>query len=145
VTEKPSRWGATKRSRLAAVAAAGFAALAAGVFGVVRVTDQATTDAMGAADASRSTLQAQAARQVRAARSYRWTAVPGAAAYEFEMLRGEDAVYEATTTALAVELPARLRLAPGRYTWSVTPTYEDQSAVFLRRPVVEATFQVAPS
>lgn len=132
------------RSRLWAIAATGVAAIVAGTLGLVQAAGHRAADATPTAIHSQpSGLRAQAARQAREARTYTWTAVPGALAYEFEILRGEDAVFQTTTTDLAVELPARLRLSPGRYTWSVTPTFENQSTVLLRRPVVEATFQVA--
>jgi hypothetical protein len=140
--EEPSRWKFTARPRLAAVAATSLAALVSGTFGLVLAAGPPRADTTGgSADASRAALQAQAARQAREARTYTWSAVPSAVAYQFKILRDEDTIFETTTTDLAVEL--RLRLAPGRYTWSVTPTFENQSAVLLRRPVVEATFEVA--
>ena len=124
------------------MAATGLAALVAGTFGLVLAARPTTADTNGgSADASRAALQARAARQAREARTYTWSAVPSAVAYQFKILRGDDTVFETTTTDLAVEL--RVRLAPGRYTWLVTPTFENQSAVLLRRPVVEATFEVA--
>lgn len=130
------------RMRLAAVAATGLAAVAAGAFGFTLAADHGSAEKQRAStDLSRAALQA--ARQARAARTYTWPSVPGAEAYEFEILRGKKPVFATRTTELTVELPTRLRLSPGRYTWSVTPTYKNQSAVFVRRPVVEATFQVA--
>lgn len=140
----PSLRKPTRRHRLVAIVAAGVAAVAVGTLGLVQAAGHRAADAtLTAVHTQPSGLRAQAARQAREARTYTWTAVPGAAAYEFEILRGENAVFQTTTTDLAVELPVRLRLSPGRYTWSVTPTFENQSTVLLRRPVVEATFQVA--
>jgi hypothetical protein len=142
VTRTPAR-----RIRLAAVAATGLAAFAAGAFGFALAADHSAADETRAsADASRAALQTQAARQARAARTYTWPAVPRAEAYEFEILRGKTVVFETTTQEVAVELPPRVRLSPGRYTWSVTPTLGNRGAAASgRRPVVEGTFEIVPS
>jgi hypothetical protein len=133
-----------RRLRLAAVAATGLAAFAAGAFGFALAADHRDAEQTRAsADASRAALQTQAARQRRAARTYTWPAVPGAVAYGFEIFRGKAAVFETTTKEVTVELPARLRLAPARYTWSVTPTFRNRGAASTR-PVVEGAFQVSP-
>jgi hypothetical protein len=133
------------RSRLSAIAATGVAAIAAGALGLVPAAGYRAADATLAGTRTQtrpSELRSQAVRQARSARTYRWSRVPGAEAYQFEILHGADLIFEATTRELAVELPARLHLSPGRYTWTVTPTFENQS-VFLRRPIVEATFEVS--
>jgi hypothetical protein len=93
----------------------------------------------------RALQQARATRQARAARTYTWPAVPGAQTYEIRLLRGRQPVWEAITLEPAVELPARLRLSPGRYTWSATPGFEKPLLDAAARPVVEATFQISSS
>jgi hypothetical protein len=134
------------RTRLGAFAAVGVAAVVVGASWFALAGGNRPDDGTSAgAESSPAAVQAQAARQARAARTYTWPAVPGAEVYEFEIRRGTKAVFRTTTPELAVELPARLRLSPGRYTWSVTPRYANQSAVFVRRPVVEATFEVPSS
>lgn len=144
-TPAPSTREPTRRIRLAAVAATGLAAVAAGAFVFALAANRGTAEETRArADASRAALQSRAAREARAARSYTWPAVPGADAYEFEILRGKVVVFETTTREVAIELPAR-RLSPGHYTWSVTPTFANRGPASVRRPVVEGTFQVASS
>jgi hypothetical protein len=96
-------------------------------------------------EASRAALQAQSARQARAARTYTWPAVPGADRYGFEIRRGNAVVFETTKAETVVELPQRLRLAPGRYSWYVTPISENTGVASAARPVVEGAFLVAPS
>lgn len=93
--------------------------------------------------APRTALGSHAARRERTARTYTWPAVPGAHTYRVRVLRGNQRVWEATTSTPAVELPAGLHLSPGRYTWSATPGFEEPLLDAAARPVVEQTFQVS--
>jgi hypothetical protein len=132
------------RARLAAFAATGLAALVAGAFGfALAADDQAAEDARARQEASRGAQQRQAARQAQFARTYTWPAVPGAKAYRFEILRGSAVVFATTTQEVTVELPGRVRLPPGRYTWAVTPALAKPGVTRSTRPVVEGAFQVA--
>ncbi len=92
----------------------------------------------------RSAVAAQAAQQNVAARTYTWPAVPGAEVYEIRLVRGGQLVYQATSRAPAVLLPAGLVLRPGRYTLSATPRSDGSASDPTGRPVVEETFVVAP-
>lgn len=140
----PSRPTPTLRTRFATVAMclACAVAIGASAFGAVPAAGPRQADQAGA-HASASALRERAMRDARAARTYTWSAVPGARQYEVEILRGEQSVFEATTRKLAVELPVGLRMEAGRYTWLVTPTFGDGRSAM--RPVVEATFLVAGS
>jgi len=73
------------------------------------------------------------------ATEYTWPAVPGARGYRVALVRDGRLAYEATSPTSSMALPASLRLAPGRYTWSATPISETGAPA---RPVVEETFQV---
>ncbi len=142
----PSTPTPAKRRRLAAVAVTGIAALVTGALGFALAQDhRAAEQTRARADASRAALQAQSARQARAARTYTWPAVPGAERYGFEIRRGNAVIFETTRAEAVVELPQRVRFAPGRYSWYVTPISENRGAASAARPVVEGTFQVAPS
>ena len=142
----PSTTTHARRLRLAAVAVTGLAALVAGTLGFALAQDHRAAEQRRAlAEASRAALQAQSARQARAARTYTWPAVPGAERYGFEIRRGTAVIFETTRAETVIELPQRVRFAPGRYTWYVTPISENQGAASAAPPVVEGTFQVAPS
>ena len=99
--------------------------------------DRGATVGASSADAS---MRVEARRQTPASRAYSWPKVPAAAGYGAELRRGEQVVYSATLSAPVVALPPGLHLAPGRYTWSVTPIYAGSGSA--ARPVVEETFVV---
>jgi len=92
---------------------------------------------------ARAVRQTDVARGAKAARTYTWPTIPGARTYEIRLVRGRTAVWSTTTTVPAAELPARLHLPPGRYTWSATPGFGKPLLDAAARPVVEMTFQVA--
>ena len=141
---RPRTRTAEAPSRLSASKAIGLAAIVAGTLWLVPAPGHRAADATLAGTHARpSELRAQATRQARAAHIYTWSAVPGAQTYEVRIVRGADVVFEATSTELAITVPAKLRLAPGRYTWSVTPTFTSRSPASATRPVVEGNFVVA--
>jgi hypothetical protein len=131
------------RRRVAPVAACLVCAVAVGAsaLGAVPAAGQ-RGEATRAAHESASALRERASRDARASRVYTWSAVPGARAYDVTILRDEQTVFGTTTRRLAVVLPEDLQMDAGRYTWLVTPVVGDGSSP--RRPVVEATFLVAP-
>jgi len=90
---------------------------------------------------SEDAFRARAQQQTRTARAYSWPKVPTASGYAVELRRGGRVVYSATLRTPAVALPPGLRLAPGRYSWSVTPIREAGSRS-APRPVLEETFIV---
>jgi hypothetical protein len=142
ITSPPVR---ARRERFATVALVACAsAIAAGALGLVPAAAHRAGASPAAAPASPSDLQARATRQARAARTYVWSAVPGAQAYEVKIHRDGRVVHEVTTRRLAVVLPERLRFSPGRYTLSVTPASGLPASAPAAGPVVETTFVVAP-
>jgi len=92
---------------------------------------------------ARAEAHAGALRDARAAGIYAWSAVPGARAYRVVIRRDTRTVFATTTPTPTVVIPASLRLAPGRYTWTATPSRPDGHIVPEAQPVVEATFVVA--
>jgi hypothetical protein len=130
-----------RRAALVACALAA-AATVGGVLEAIRGGGQETAQIPAAQAAAGAPHEAVVAREVREARTYTWPAVPGARTYEITLLRGREQVWSATTTATTAEFPARLRLAPGRYTWSATPAFGKSLLDAAARPVVEMTFQV---
>jgi hypothetical protein len=128
------------------VAAVGIAALVAGALGFALAQEhRAVEQTRARTEASRAALQVQSARQARAARTFTWPAVPGAERYGFEVRRGNAVVFKTTKAETVVELPQRVRFAPGRYSWYVTPISEKTGVASAARPVVEGAFQVASS
>lgn len=145
VRDRPARFHPRRVRRVALVAACTLATVAA-VGGAFEATQAGRPEAaaiQAPQQASRTLGAAAVARELNEARTYSWPAVPGARAYEITLLRGRKPVWTATTTAATAVLPARLRLAPGRYTWSATPTFGKPLRDAAARPVVEMTFQVA--
>ena len=138
----PNRRGGRARHRLPAVLAAASALVAAGLGSSFGGTGGTALPPV--ADASPSS-QARATSQARAARTYEWPAVPGAATYSVRLaLRGQT-VYEATTRGTSLQLPEGLHLPPGRYTWSATPRLAAAVSGRAARPVVEGAFEVVAS
>ncbi len=145
-THVPSRTARNRRVYTRAFVLTGAAAAAAVtvIVGLVPgLRDHGVTRAPAVEAATQSRLEARAAKQTRAARSYTWPVVPGADFYEIEIVRDGRNVYEATTRATTLRLPAELALPAGRYTLSATPRSNGSSREQAARPVVEATFQVA--
>lgn len=140
----PSRTMRALRRRVAPVAACLVCAVAVGAsaLGAVPAAGPRPEATRADAQASASALHERATRDARASRIYTWSAVPGARRFEVQILRGGQSVFEATTRRLAVVLPEDLQMPAGRYTWLVTPIFESGSSS--ARPVVEATFLVAP-
>lgn len=143
-THVPSRTARNRRVYTRAfVLAAGAATAAAVTVGLVAgFRDHGVTRMAAVEAATQSRLEARAAKQTRAARSYTWPVVPGADFYEIEIVRDGRNVYGATTRATTLRLPAELALPAGRYTLSATPRSNGSSREPAARPVVEATFQV---
>ena len=118
------------------------AALAAGCAGVVAlgiVTGLGRPlhhTLAGVADVT--ALRERALDQIYAAHSYEWPKVPGARSYRVELARDGTVVYVSVTRAPRLALPPDLPLAPGSYTWTVTPRFANREA----RPVVEESFVV---
>jgi hypothetical protein len=135
---QPARRRARHVRRAALVACA--LATAAAVGGALETTRAGRHEAMQVPVARPVVRPPQQARE---SRTYTWPAVPGARTYEIRLLRGREPVWSATTTAATAELPARVRLAAGRYTWSATPAFGKPLLDAAARPVVEMTFQVA--
>jgi len=141
---RPARRHARHVRRTAFVACALVTAVAVG--GILESTMSERHEAMQipvAQPVARPPQTADVALAAKEARIYTWPAVPGARTYEIRLVRGRKAVWSATTTSAAAELPAGLQLAPGRYTWSATPSFGKPLLDARARPVVEMTFQVA--
>jgi len=99
----------------------------------------------GSGDGAKETEPVRAMASISAARdrTFAWPDVPGAETYRITLLRGEQAVFEATSRTPALSLPPSLTFRPGRYTLSATPQSAG-STTSTRRPVIEETFVVAP-
>jgi hypothetical protein len=65
-------------------------------------------------------------------------AVAGATAYRVTFVRDGKAFYSATTPEPRLELPARVKFAPGRYSWRVVPVVAGKPGA----DVVDSTFIV---
>ncbi len=85
-------------------------------------------------------LEGSPTNQLREAPQTSWPAIPGARSYHIMLTRNGTLIYDTTTQHAKVALPVRLRLAPGRYTWTVTPNPGNQAEI--SRPLVMTTFQI---
>jgi hypothetical protein len=74
------------------------------------------------------------------ARTFAWTAVPGADHYRIRFYRGDKVVLEARPTEARYELPEPFRFDPGRYRWTVEPSREGGSGY--GKPIVASSFVV---
>jgi len=101
-------------------------------------TEQRST--IGARTAAPGIQHADAASRAAAARTYRWPSVLDASSYELRLLKGTEEVYRVTTTAPTTDLPANLHLAPGRYTWTVTPNLNNTLSN-APAPIIEGTLE----
>ena len=137
-TSRPGR-----RARRLALAGVGSAtAISALLVLVAPRLAETPANAVIAVPALRAEEHAAAMRDAGGARKYVWPAVPEAQAYHVEILRDGDAVFAAATTKPSIVLPTSLRLGPGRYTWSATPSRPSGELAASAQPVVEATFVV---
>lgn len=128
-------------------AAAGLAVVAASALLVLLGARVDTDAAQRASDRVVVTARQRiaAAEDVSRASNYVWPAVPGAVAYRVEIDRNGTEVFAATTEKPSIVLPATLRLAPGRYTWSATEALASGEIPPDAQPVAEATFLVSGS
>jgi hypothetical protein len=74
------------------------------------------------------------------ARTFAWTAVPGAEHYRIRFYRGGKVVLEARPNEARYELPEPFRFDPGVYRWTVEPSNKGGSGY--RKPVVASSFVV---
>jgi len=72
------------------------------------------------------------------ARTWTWAPVAGATAYRVTFTRDASPFYRATTREPRLDLPARVKFVPGRYTWSVVPVVNGRPAA----EVVRSSFTV---
>jgi hypothetical protein len=75
-------------------------------------------------------------------RTYAWKPFSGAIYYQVSFVRNGARIYQTQTRAARLHLPARLRLRPGRYSWTVRPAIVADLGIRLADPIVRRAFRV---
>lgn len=75
-------------------------------------------------------------------RTYAWKPFSGAVYYHVSFWRNGAAFYATQTRAARLRLPAGLKLAPGRYRWTVRPAIVADLGIRLAEPIISRAFLV---
>ncbi|HXV03021.1 MAG TPA: hypothetical protein VFP24_05565 [Gaiellaceae bacterium] len=75
-------------------------------------------------------------------RTYAWKPFSGAVYYHVSFWRNGAAFYATQTRAARLRLPSGLKLAPGRYRWTVRPAIVADLGIRLAGPIISRAFLV---
>jgi outer membrane biosynthesis protein TonB len=75
-------------------------------------------------------------------RTYAWKPFTGAVYYQVSFVRNGATFYATQTRAPRIRLPARLKLGPGRYRWTVRPAIVADLGIRLADPIIRRAFLV---